>query len=164
MSAFPFLKFYADAWRSDPALRSCSIGARGLWIEMLCLMHGAEPRGHLRLPNGAAITDRQLALQVGISADELSRLRDELRAAGVFDVAADGTIISRRMVRDERVRLAKSAAGKQGGNPVLKQPLKLVVNRVLKPISTLASPEEAQTYQGRTLPDDDPFGGEGAAA
>jgi hypothetical protein len=25
----------------------CSIGARGLWMEMMCIMHEGEPYGHL---------------------------------------------------------------------------------------------------------------------
>lgn len=37
----PWLKFYPTDWRSDPALKMCSLAARGLWIEMIALMHEA---------------------------------------------------------------------------------------------------------------------------
>jgi len=47
----PWLKFFPSDWRADPALRMCSLAARGLWIEMLCLMHEARPHGSL-LVNG----------------------------------------------------------------------------------------------------------------
>jgi hypothetical protein len=45
------MKFYPSDWRSDPMLRLCSLAARGLWMEMMCLMHEAEPYGSL-LVNG----------------------------------------------------------------------------------------------------------------
>jgi hypothetical protein len=47
----PWMKFYPADWRSDPMLRLCSLAARGLWAEMICLMHEAEPYGSL-LVNG----------------------------------------------------------------------------------------------------------------
>ena len=43
----PWMKFYTADWRSDPALRMCSMAARGLWVEMICLMHEATPYGQL---------------------------------------------------------------------------------------------------------------------
>ena len=44
----PWMKFYPADWRADPALRMCSLAARGLWMEMLSIMHEADPRGSLR--------------------------------------------------------------------------------------------------------------------
>jgi hypothetical protein len=61
----PWMKFYPSDWRADPALRMCSIAARGLWIEMICLMHEAAPRGSLRV-NGQAVSEGQLAALAGI--------------------------------------------------------------------------------------------------
>lgn len=114
----PWLKFYPTDWRADPALRMCSIGARGLWMEMLCVMHEAEPRGYLRV-NGKPLSDRQLASLAGLSAGEAETLVAELYEAGVFD--RDGEdIISRRMVRDEAKAAEDKANGKRGGNPSLK--------------------------------------------
>jgi hypothetical protein len=54
MSGQPWFKFYPASWRSDPALRTCSISARGLWIDLLCLMHESEPAGYLLL-NGRPV-------------------------------------------------------------------------------------------------------------
>lgn len=46
----PWMKFYPADWRADPGLRMCSgCCARGMWMEMLCLMHEAMPRGFLKL-------------------------------------------------------------------------------------------------------------------
>lgn len=117
MSA-PWLKFYPSDWRADPALRMCSIAARGLWMEMLCIMHEATPRGSLRI-NGRAVTDKQIATLAGIH--DAASLLVEMEEAGVFSREEDGTIYSRRMMRDEEKAAQDKANGKQGGNPTLKQ-------------------------------------------
>jgi hypothetical protein len=49
------MKFYPADWRADAMLRLCSIAARGLWAEMMCIMHDAERYGSL-LVNGRAST------------------------------------------------------------------------------------------------------------
>lgn len=114
----PAFQFYPGDWQHDAALRSCSVAARGLWIEMMCVMHQAEPYGTLSL-NGDAIDVQQLARMVGAGAKETARWLAELEAAGAFSRDANGRIYSRRMVRDERVRNVRAEAGKLGGNPDL---------------------------------------------
>jgi hypothetical protein len=113
----PWLKFYPSDWRADPALRMCSIAARGLWMEMLCIMHEATPRGSLRI-NGRPVSDRQMATLAGVT--DVAPLFGELEDAGVFSREEDGTIYSRRMMRDEEKAAQDKANGKQGGNPTLK--------------------------------------------
>lgn len=115
----PWLKFFPSDWRADPALRSCSIAARGLWMEMLCIMHEAEPRGSL-LINGRAVSDKQLANLAGIGLAEVDELLAELHDSGVFSTEVDGTIYSRRMRKDEVKAAKDKAAGSLGGNPTLK--------------------------------------------
>lgn len=104
----PWLKFYPSDWRADPALRVCSIGARGLWMEMLCLMHEANPRGSL-LVNGKPVSDRMLANLCGLPARDAAGLLTELEDAGVFSRDPDGTIFSRRIRRDD----AKAEEGRK---------------------------------------------------
>jgi hypothetical protein len=99
MSAKPWMKFYPRDWQSDVALRACSIAARGLWIEMICYMHGAEPYGYLAF-NGKAIPIPRLSSIVGVEATLLRRLLGELQEAGVFSTE-NGVIFSRKMVRDQ---------------------------------------------------------------
>lgn len=118
MSANPWMKFYPSDWRSDPRLRMCSLGARGLWMEMLALMHDANPYGHLLI--GACIpSPEQLALLVGAASEEVRRLLSELEAAGVFSRTGKGVIYSRRMVEDEKKAKIARKNGKAGGNPNL---------------------------------------------
>ena len=114
----PWMKFYPSDWRADQALRICSIGARGLWLECMCIMHEAVPYGQLVI-NGRPVTDTQLASLTGVGLDLLADLVSELEDAGVFSRTAEGVIYSRRMIRDEkRARLARKN-GKTGGNPNL---------------------------------------------
>ena len=97
----PWIKFYPSDWRADQALRVCSIGARGLWLEMLCVMHEADPYGHL-VVNGGPVTEAQLAMLTGVAQVELDALLTELETAGVFSRTRAGVIYSRRLTRDER--------------------------------------------------------------
>ena len=118
-SSNPWMKFYPADWRADPALRMCSIAARGLWMEILCLMHEATPRGSL-LVNGLPVSGKQLAVLSGITPRELGILMDELEAAGVFSKEDNGTVYSRRIRRDVARAERDKANGKGGGNPSLK--------------------------------------------
>lgn len=118
MTAQPWMKFYPRDWRADEKLRICSLAARGLWIEMLAIMHGSERYGHL-LINGNAPTEAQLAVLAGTSANQVTELLGELEAAGVFSRSATGVIYSRRMTADERKARTARNNGKRGGNPNL---------------------------------------------
>jgi hypothetical protein len=116
--ANPWMKFYPQDWRSDERLRMCSLAARGLWIEMLCLMHRSEQYG-LLLISGKAPTDAQLAVQAGCSADQIPDLLAELEQADVFSRTRKGVIYSRRMMRDEKKAQNARKNGAKGGNPNL---------------------------------------------
>lgn len=113
-----WLKFNPQDWRGDAKLRVCSIGARGLWIEMICVMHEAIPYGHL-LVGGRPPSVKQLATLAGISYAECERLLVEIELAGVYSKTSDGVIYSRRMVRDRTKADQDRSNGKHGGNPTL---------------------------------------------
>ena len=95
----PWLKFYTNDWRADPALRMCSMAARGLWIELICLMHEASPYGHLMV-YGQPPNEAQLASLTGIPAAELPHLVAEIERLGVFSRTKEGVIYSPEMARD----------------------------------------------------------------
>jgi len=114
----PSFQFYPGDWLNDAALRMVSVGARGLWIEMLCYMHQGSPYGHLKV-NSKVITEIQLARMVGGELGEVKNWLHELADAGVYAVADDGAMLSRRMVKDEELREVRAAGGKEGGNPKL---------------------------------------------
>lgn len=114
----PWMKFYPTDWRADPALRMCSLAARGLWIEMLGLMHEAIPYGHF-LVSGQSPTDTQLAVLVGAPPEQIPALIGELEAAGVFSRTREGVIYSRKMTRASKKAAIARKNGKNGGNPSL---------------------------------------------
>jgi hypothetical protein len=153
----PFMRFFPSDHRSDPNLRLCSIAARGLWVELICLMHEAVPYGHL-IVSGRAPTDADLAVLVGMPSDQLSDLIAELEAHDVFSRTKPGTIFSRRMVRDARNMVHARKNGKLGGNPSLTTPRKKRrkspgVNPPLKP------PDKAQMPDARCQTPDPPESG-----
>lgn len=116
MASRPWDKFYYSDWRADPALGMCSLAARGLWLEMLALMHEADPRGHL-LINGNPPDETQLAALARCPSDQVPVLLAELEKAGVFNRRRDRVIYSRRQVRDEKKRKDGEKAAKSGTIP-----------------------------------------------
>jgi hypothetical protein len=116
----PWFKFYPADWNGDELLPMCSLAARGLLIELLCVMHRATPYGHL-LINGKTPSDAELARLVrATSPAELKRLLAELLDRGVLSRTYDAVIYSRRMVRKAQQRAVGQETGRQGGNPKLK--------------------------------------------
>jgi len=119
MAKRPAFQFYPSDWRNDPGLRLCSTAARGLWMDMLCLMHEGEPYGHLTVL-GRPMTPDSLAKLVGEGAASTKRWLEELRENDVFSVSDTGLIYSRRMARDEALREVRANGGKAGAEHGLK--------------------------------------------
>lgn len=117
MPARSWFPFYPSDWRGDPRLRACSAAEKGLWIDLLCIMSEAVPFGHLLVASHPP-TDDELARQVGMAIRELRACLGGLERRQVFSRTVDGIIYSRRMVRDEAVRLRRAA----GGNDSLNNP------------------------------------------
>lgn len=117
-----------DAWNNETSLRTVSLAARGLWIEILCIMHRASPRGTLSTANGHRLTSAALARVVGSTEAEVTDCLKELEEARVFSRLLDDTIINRRMYRKTVVSEMRSEIGKLGaearwahGKPMAKQ-------------------------------------------
>lgn len=124
----PFIKWYPTDWRADPRLRMCGLAARGLWIELIGYMHEGEPYGYLTINDvGPEIED--IAALVGRPLGETRKALAELEARQVFSRDAEqGTIYSRRMVRDKAKADQDRRNGKGGGNPRLRGEVKAGVN------------------------------------
>lgn len=114
----PWTKWFWADWRGDHALRRCSFGARGLWMDMLSLMHEATPYGHL-LVNGKAPSVAELAQIFGGKRSEIAKFLSELSEKGVVKTDANGIYFSSRMVRDFKRKTTNKQNGKNGGNPRL---------------------------------------------
>ena len=99
MTEHRWSKFWWADWMRDPSLRSCSLAARGLWMDMLAIAFDGTPRGHVTIGRGPA-TAKQLATIAGITEKQCAALLAELEHAEVFSRTEAGVIFSRRMVRD----------------------------------------------------------------
>lgn len=111
-------KFYWKDWQTDKALRMCSLAARGLWMEMLCIMHDSEPYGHLTNNVGGKLSDRELSILANVPFDIVEVLTAELLEKGVCSRTSDGVIYCRRMiVEKQRSDVGKDFANKRWNNP-----------------------------------------------
>lgn len=115
----PALQFYPGDWRKDPGVQSLNYFDRGVWFEILCLMHESPERGKLIL-NGQPMPDDALATILGLDKQILTTTLNTLLTYGVASREEEtGALVNRRMVRDERLRTIRAKAGKLGGNPAL---------------------------------------------
>lgn len=123
-------------------------------MEMICLMHEADPRGSLLL-NGKAVSPKQLSNLCGVTLKEVKPLLEELRNAGVFSEEEDGLIFSRRLRRETKKSETNTENGLRGGNPKLKnsdnQNAPVSDNR--KPKSRITAPDNRETnpYSARAI-------------
>lgn len=106
MSKLPSFQFYPGDWMKDPALRSCTVAARGLWIDLVCLMFECPERGVLARADGTPFTNREISRATGVGLKVVNRLVGELSNAGVLQRNSRGATSSRRLQRDELRRVA----------------------------------------------------------
>lgn len=118
MTGTVWSKFFWADWESDEALRLCSLASQGLWMRMLCLAAKADPTGYVTV-NGRPLGVTDIARLAGVTETECESLLSELDRNGVFSRTRNGTIYSRRMMRDAKRRQIAQKNGKSGGNPNL---------------------------------------------
>src|SRR5262245_23496199 len=115
----PAIQFYPADWRKDPGVQSLDYFDRGVWFEILCLMHESTERGKLML-NGEPMPDEALARILGLDNQSLTKTLTTLLKYGVASRDEEtGALTNRRMVKDENLRRVRAEAGKKGGNPAL---------------------------------------------
>lgn len=115
----PALQFYPGDWRKDVGVQSLSYHDRGVWHELLMLMHESEERGVMVL-NGSPMSDEAIGRLLGLDNQTLTTTLTTLLTTGVASrQPGTGALMCRRMVRDEQIRQIRKDAGKLGGNPAL---------------------------------------------
>lgn len=115
----PALQFYPGDWRKDLAVQALGYHDRGVWFEMLCLMHESDERGVMLL-NGAPMPEEVIARLLGLDNQTFNQTLSNLVTYGVAKRrSTDNAIFSKRMVEDERLCQIRREAGKKGGNPAL---------------------------------------------
>jgi hypothetical protein len=112
MSKLPAFQFYPSDWRNDVGVQSLNFFERGVWFEMLCLMHLSEQRGKLLL-NGKMMSEDALARLLGLDKQALSKTLAILIDFGVCSQDESGVLFSRRMVKDEAERQANAERQKR---------------------------------------------------
>lgn len=105
MSATVSARWYFPDWMSDPEVRSCSLGARGLWMDILCIagVNRGKEHGFL-LISGRKPTSADISRILGASVIEVETLLKEIVDRRVCSVDRRGVIYCRRMVRAEKYR------------------------------------------------------------
>jgi len=140
MMKMPAMQFYPADWRKDPAVQSLEYHDKGIWFEIMCLMHESSERGVLLL-NGLPMPRTALARILGLDLATLEISLTKLITYGVAKVREhDGAIYSKRMVNDEYLCKVRREAGKLGGNPnLLNQNSTTGVNQKPTPSSSSSS-------------------------
>lgn len=135
MSNMPAFQFYPSDWQANPNLRRCTHEEKGVWIDIMCLLHDSDEYGVLRWPLD------EIATAIGSTAKKLRGLVTKGVLKGVDKGACeafvytprsggkdgdpvtlieeqDGPIwYSSRMVKDAYVRKRRGASTRFEGSP-----------------------------------------------
>jgi hypothetical protein len=128
----PSFQFYPADWRKDANLRRCSPSARGVWMDVLCVLHDSDDYGIVRWPL------KELASAAGAALSSLRELGEKRVLKGcdkgpcepliytprhgrklgdpvTLIAVQDGPIwYSSRFVRDEYVRTIRGESSRFG--------------------------------------------------
>lgn len=150
-SKLPAMQWYPGDWRKDPGVQALDYYDRGVWRELLDVMHESPERGRLVFPTGAPMPDSAIARLLGITEAEWKQIRSRLLSHGVASEDEDGVLYNRRMVRDEHLRHVRAEAGRKGGKaskPQSKRESKTETKRGSSSSSS-ASAEEKQEKKSK---------------
>lgn len=115
----PAIMFYPGDWHKDAGIQALSYEERGIWFELLLIMHDCNPRGKLAIA-GKPINEERLSNMLNLDKQKLTTVLSSLLDLDVARIEADTKIVySKRMVDDERLREIRSQCGSMGGNPKL---------------------------------------------
>lgn len=135
MSTRPSFQFYPSDWTSNPNLRRCTFAEKGIWLEVMCLMHDQAEYGVLRWPLkeiAETVKCRTAELQ-GLIRKGVLKGDDKALAEPYIYVPRSGrkdgdpvTLVpiqagpvwySSRMVKDEYVRTIRAESSANGVSP-----------------------------------------------
>jgi hypothetical protein len=117
MGKSPGFWFFTGDWLKDSELRFCSIFARGLLVDLLCILFEAKEQGYASKPDGTPRSDEEIVSAVsGGSVQEKLAALAELEKSGVLSRDSRGVLFSRRLSRLSDVSKTRSKAGSKGGS------------------------------------------------
>lgn len=111
--------FCPQDWMSDSRLRLCSAGARGLWIDIMCLMYLSNERGYL-LVDDTVLDEEMLQRTLGYDAIEFDKCFTELIKYNIIKKDDKNRYFCKSIVEAQKLSEKRSVSGKLGGNPNLK--------------------------------------------
>jgi len=150
-----YSNFFWSDWISDDALAECSDAARGVWMGLLCMAARSPKIGFVMTPAGAKPSTAQIKRAIrSIDTEEaIEACIAELVKNKVCDTDRDGIIVSRRLVREEKIRSFAVKGGKArqrqrlenetqsgGGTSGVRQPPPVAGPGVQSPESRVQSP------------------------
>ena len=117
MGKNPAFQFYPNDWNRD--MEEHSLEIQGAWIVLLCKLWWSETRGE------ATKSLYEWARVLREKNKKTEKILHFLQEKSVADIHfldnQNITIISRRMVKDNKISLIRQEVGKLGGNPGLKK-------------------------------------------
>lgn len=118
MSKLPSFQFYPGDWHKDPGIRCLTMEERGVWFELILLMHESEERGKLVL-NGKPYPEEYLANCCNnLEQAKFNQILSKILAIGIASKdEKTGIIFCRRILREENIRKIRSESGSLGGAP-----------------------------------------------
>lgn len=135
MSTRPSFQFYPSDWTSNPNLRRCTFAEKGVWLEVMCLMHDQAEYGVLRWPLKeiaetvkCKTADLQGLIRKGVLKGDDKQLsepfiytprsgRKDGEPVTLIDTQVGPIWYSSRMVKDEHVRTIRANSSGNGGTP-----------------------------------------------
>lgn len=119
---------------------------QGIWFVLLLHMHGSAQRGKLRL-NDRPMTIEEISELLKLNQAKVEQTVSKLLSKGVASMEPDGTIINRRMVRDDKIRNLRTEAGRAGGKQTAS---KLQANRKQKSTPSVSSSSSSSSSSSKT--------------
>lgn len=146
------MKLYTRDWLDSKELRRCSVNARAVLIDLMCLASEGEPCGYLADKVGP-LTEQYMASRCVLSPAKFRHAVTELIEHGRLKRSESGALWIERMVTEEAIRVKRAAGGGLGGNPNLVRSDGLQVDRKvnLPPnLSPNLASENEVTHHSRT--------------
>lgn len=99
--------FYVTSWLSDPLLQKCTLGAHGLWTNILCLMQKSPIKGKLLNRKGEPILSTQIPDLINKPQEVVEPLLNELIEKKVLRTDAAGVFYSKKLleVNQKKIKL-----------------------------------------------------------
>jgi hypothetical protein len=146
LGKLPAIQWYPGDWKKDSGVQSLDYYDRGVWWELLQIMHCSDRRGVLVWSTGMVMDDDAIAQLLGIDLEKWKQVRSRLLSRGVASVEQKtGALFNRRMLRDEELRKDAARRGALGGK-------QKAINGLSKSLAKARSSSSSSTSVGGTAP------------